>query len=93
MSESWRPRFEQRSRRVLLVLSRQPRWLLAFAAAAVFLGGLFSPGVAGAVLLLLIVAVLVWLLWFSWPAVHGARRLIRLLTIAALLAVIVAKLT
>ena len=89
---SWRDGLERRSQPILLALARQPRWLPAAVVAALLLAGLFVPGVVGAVLLLLLVGVLAWFFALSWPAVHGAPRTMRVITIALLLIVAIAKL-
>ena len=89
---SFRDWLAPRSAPLLRLLARQPRWLPAAVAAGLLLGGLFAPGVAGALLLILLVVLLGWLFALSWPAVHGAPRAIRLATIAALVVVAILKL-
>lgn len=92
MGNAWRGGLERRTEPLLRALARQPRWVPAAVAGGLLLGGLFAPGAAGAVLLLLLVTVLAWFSALSWPSVHGAPRAIRVATIAMLLVVAILKL-
>ena len=47
------------------------------------------PRVAGAVCLLLLTLLVGWLAYLSWPAVEGRARLVRLLSVALLLGLLV----
>ena len=54
--------------------------------AALFVGGLAVRGWGGAVMLLVVTAFLAWLAVLSWPALPPQTRLLRVVAIAALLA-------
>ncbi|MDY7084223.1 MAG: DUF6703 family protein [Actinomycetota bacterium] len=60
-------------------------------ALAVMLGGLFLPGIVGAALLFVLAAGLAALTFTTWPVQSGSTRALRLLILALLLAVVVAK--
>jgi hypothetical protein len=83
---------ERRGAVWLLYASRFPRWALAALAAALFLAALLAPGVAGGVAAAVIAAPLAWLAYVTWPAVAPTGRLLRVLVIAALVAIAVVKL-
>jgi len=61
------------------------------AALAVFLGGLFLPGIIGAALLFVLGAALAALTFTTWPVQTPGVRLIRLVLLALLFATAVAK--
>ncbi len=81
-----------RSAGALAFLVRMPRALLVAGLVLVLLAGLFVPGPAGAAVLLAVAALVAWLAWLSWPAVEAPARLGRVVLVAALVAVAVAKL-
>ncbi len=60
-------------------------------ALVVMLGGLFLPGIVGAALLFVLAAGLAALTFTTWPVQSGSTRVLRLLILALLLAVVVAK--
>ena len=55
------------------------------------LGGLFLPGIVGAALLLVLALGLAGLTFTTWPVQSGSTRALRLIILALLLAVIIAK--
>jgi hypothetical protein len=61
------------------------------AALAVFLGGLFLPGIVGAALLFALGVALAALTFTTWPVQSPALRTVRLVLLALLLAAAVAK--
>jgi hypothetical protein len=61
------------------------------AALAVFMAGLFLPGIVGAALLFLLAAGLAALTFTTWPVQSSSTRVIRLVMLALLLAAAVAK--
>ena len=66
---------------------------VAFAVAlVVLLAGLFLPGIVGAALLFLLGAALTALTFTTWPVQNGSTRVVRMVLLAALFAVVVAKL-
>lgn len=91
-ASAFRQAVERRSATWLVYLSRLPRWVPAVVLGAVFLAGLFAPGVAGAVALLVIAAALGLLAVVTWPSVPSPARVVRLVVIAALVAGAAAKL-
>lgn len=76
---------ERRSAVLLVYLHQMPRWTMPLLIAALFLAGVFVPGVVGAALLVLLAAFLGWLSYLSWPALPGNGRLVRTLTVLAVL--------
>ncbi|WP_307834313.1 DUF6703 family protein [Paractinoplanes lichenicola] len=60
-------------------------------ALVVMLGGLFLPGIVGAALLFVLAAGLAALTFTTWPVQSGSTRVLRLVILALLLAVVVAK--
>ncbi|MBM2621768.1 hypothetical protein JIG36_40320 [Actinoplanes sp. LDG1-06] len=60
-------------------------------ALVVMLGGLFLPGIVGAALLFVLAAGLAALTFTTWPVQSASTRTLRLLILALLLAVVVAK--
>ncbi len=83
----FRREVERRSAIVVLFLRGLPRALPALLVLAVVAGGLALPGIGGALCLLLAALVLAWLVYLSWPALPVAGRAIRLVVIAAVIAV------
>ena len=60
-------------------------------ALAVMLAGLFLPGIIGAALLFVLALGLAALTFTTWPVQSGSTRTLRLVILALLLAVVVAK--
>ncbi|MGK5684940.1 DUF6703 family protein [Actinoplanes sp. URMC 104] len=60
-------------------------------ALVVMLAGLFLPGIVGAALLFVLAAGLAVLTFTTWPVQAAATRALRVLILALLLAVVVAK--
>ncbi len=70
---------------------RLPRLAVFLGALALVLLGLLLPGVAGAAVLLVIVAGMAWLLTRTWPAHRVPDRVLRLAVLALFVGVAVAK--
>ncbi|MFJ8582456.1 DUF6703 family protein [Micromonospora sp. NPDC093277] len=77
---------------VLARLARLNPTVVFLATLALVLVALFAPGPAGGMLLLLLAVLLVWLMAVTWPVQKPATRLLRLLMLALLIAVALAKL-
>jgi len=77
---------ETRSAVLLVVLSRQPRWLVALVVAALLAGVLVLPAVPGAACLAVLLGLVAWLSYLSWPGLDSPARALRVLAWAALLA-------
>jgi uncharacterized protein DUF6703 len=77
---------------LIVYLARLPKTTVFLGAMAVLLVALFLPGLAGAILLLTIVAGLVTLLTVTWPRLTGQRRAFQVLVLALLVALAVYKL-
>lgn len=75
---------ERRSSPLLVVLSRQPRVLLALAAVALFAGLLLLPAVPAAACFAVLLGFVGWLCYLSWPALDGRARLVRVLVLLGL---------
>ena len=60
-------------------------------ALVVMLGGLFLPGIVGAALLAALALGLALLTYTTWPVQKASTRVLRLLILALLIAVVVAK--
>ncbi len=80
---------ERRSAVLLVYLHQIPRWVVPLAIAALFLAGVFAPGIAGAALLVVLALFLAWLSALSWPALARNARLVRVITVLAVLALAV----
>ena len=78
--------------RVLVRLSRLNRTGVVLATIGFVFVGLLLPGVAGAVLLLALVAALGWLLTRTWVVQPSGTRAFRVVILALLAAVAIAKL-
>ncbi len=91
-STGWRRELERRSAPALIVLHGLPRWLVPIAMGLLLLVGLLAPSIIGGIALLGLGVFLGWLLAVSWPLVSGSARLVRLLVVAAVLGVGVARL-
>lgn len=77
---------EERSRPVLVALSRQPKALLPLLSAALLAGVVFGPGSVSLLCIVLLVVLVGWLSYLSWPAVDARGRLVR---VAALVLLVV----
>ena len=75
---------ERRSRRPLTLLAALPTWSVIVGVLALVVAALLLPGVAGAVLLLVVAAILGWLLALAWPAISGRGRASRVLVVLLL---------
>ena len=71
---------------------RRRQILAVMAVGAVFLAGLFIPGIVGAILLLAVTGLLVTLSSVTWPALRPRERLMRVLIVVVIVAIAVAKL-
>ena len=76
---------------VLRRLSRINPTAAFVAALVVMLAGLFLPGIVGAALLFVLALGLALLTYTTWPVQKGSTRVLRLLILALLIAVVVAK--
>lgn len=81
-----------RSAAALAYLARLPRFLLILGVLALMLGGLFVPGIGGALLLVAVAGMAAWLAWLTWANQPAFTRALRVLVIAALLVLAVDKL-
>lgn len=77
---------------LLAYLASLPRTGIFLAALVVVVAGLFLPGLAGAVLLLAIVAGMAALLTLTWAGLPPQRRVLQILALALLLVVAAYKL-
>ncbi|GAA3965164.1 hypothetical protein FOF52_00855 [Thermobifida alba] len=76
---------EERSAVPLVLLHNAPSWVLPVAVVGVFFSGLLLPGIAGALLLVLLAAFFGWLGYLAWPRLSGAERAMRCAVVAVLL--------
>lgn len=81
-----RAELERRSRPALVVLTRQPRWLVPLLLIALLLVGLFLSGPGAAVPLLVVALFLTWLLLLSWPAIGTGGRVARVVSVLVIVA-------
>ena len=81
---SLRAGVERRSAPLLVLLSRQPRWLLPLASALLLAGVLFLPAAGAVVCLVALLAVVGWLSYLSWPVADSRGRVVRVATLALL---------
>lgn len=82
---------DPRSAAVLVRLARLPRILLIGAVLALILGGLFAPGVIGALLLLAMAALVGWLTWLGRGHLQPAALFLRGIVVLAFVALAVQK--
>ena len=75
----------------LIVLSRQPAWLVPGLLALFLVAGLAIPASWAGLLLLVPTVFLAWLAALSWPRTTILGRVLRVLTVIALLAATVAR--
>lgn len=83
---SLRRRLELKTGPLVILLHRMPRVVPFLLVAALLLAGLGLKGVAGALLLLVLAAFLGLLLLLSWPVLPANARLLRLATLALVVA-------
>ena len=72
--------------------SRLANVVVAIVVGALFVVGLFTQGVVGGVLLLAVAIFLGYLSSHAWSAIHPRGRVVRLVVLAAVVAVAVVKL-
>jgi hypothetical protein len=82
---SFRRNVERRIGPFVALAAQLPRWVPFLVVGALVVSGLLLQGVAGAVILLLLVLLLGALLFLSWPALQPPARLIRLAVLVLLL--------
>jgi len=82
-----RRRVEQRSAAPLVFLHGLPRWIVPLALLAVLIVGFTVPGWVGGVVLAAVAVFLGWFSYLSWPSLTVSARLLRAVTIAAVIAV------
>jgi len=83
---SFRRRVELKAGPLVVLLHRLPRAVPFLLVAALLLAGLGLKGVAGAVLLLVLAALLGLLVALSWPVLQPSARLLRVATVALVVA-------
>lgn len=88
MTPPLRRAVEQRSAVPLAWLASRPRWMPFVLVLALLLGGLFVPGPAGGVLLVLLLLLLGWLTFLAWPRLTGGARVARLAVLALVVATV-----
>jgi hypothetical protein len=71
----------ERSRGLVVWLSRLPQYLVPSAMVALMVVGLAAPVAVAVPALLLIIAFIGWLAFLSWPILQGGQRTIRLVAI------------
>ena len=81
-----RQSIERLSLRPAAYLRHLPRWLPPVAIAALFVGGLAVRGWGGALMLLVVTVFLAWLAALSCPTLQPSTRVLRVVALAALLA-------
>ena len=81
-----RQSIERLSLRPAAYLRTLPRWLPPAVITLLFVGGLAVRGWVGALMLLVVTAFLAWLAVLSWPGLQPQTRLLRVVALAALLA-------
>jgi hypothetical protein len=86
-----REALERRSATSLLWLHQLPPWLFPVLTACLLVAGFALHGWAGAIVLLCLAAVLAWLAALSWPRLTGQGRGLRVIIVAAIVAVAVVR--
>lgn len=76
---------EQRSSGLLVVLTRQPRWLLPLLSALLLGGVVFLPALPARACLVVLLGLVGWLSYLSWPVVDARGKAIRVALLALLL--------
>lgn len=80
-----RAEVERRSRVAIVVLSRQPKWLLPVVTVLLLVGVVVLPPALALVCLVLVVGLVGWLAYLSWPVVDGRGRAVRVASLLLLL--------
>jgi hypothetical protein len=80
---------ERASARPLVYLHQLPRWLAPALLVALLVTGLAAPGAVGTAALLVVAAFLGWLAYLGWPSLPPQGRALRVLALAALVALAV----
>ena len=83
---------DRRSATLLIRLARVPRFLLILGALALLLGGLFAPGIIGALLLLVMAALIGWLAWLGRAGQTPGALALRGIVVIAFLVLAASKL-
>jgi hypothetical protein len=84
---SWRTAVTQRTAVYAAFLAGIPQWVPLVLVAALVAAGLITGGPLGAVLLVVVAALAGWLAVLAWDHTPPAGRALRLLAVAAVLAV------
>jgi len=88
-----RRELNRRSAGPLVILHRMPTWLVPVLLAVLLVAGLALPFRAAGILLLVIAAFLGWLLALSWPITSPGGRVLRVVTLVALVGAATARFT
>ena len=89
-----RAAFERASFPLLRVLHGAPRWVMVILPGVLLFGGLVASGDwawLGGALMTLVAAFLAWLLALSWPLLGVGQRLVRAVTVVAVVGLAVLK--
>lgn len=81
---SFRSAVERRSAAAVVFLHGLPRWVLLAAVFGLLAVGMIGTGWVGATGLLLLAALLGWFAYLSWPSLSVPGRMLRVLTLGAL---------
>ncbi|AFR10742.1 DUF6703 family protein [Nocardiopsis alba] len=90
-SGGFRRAVERRSAVPLVWLRQRPRWAVPLIFGALFIAGLTAPGVIGALCLTLVAVFFLWLAFLTWPTLDRARKAPRVLMVAVVLLLAVAR--
>lgn len=82
-----RARIERASAPVLIMLHQLPRAAVGLALLILFALGVVLPAAAGVFFLAIAFVALSWLAYLSWPVVPTQAKVLRIITLAALVAV------
>jgi len=93
VSSPLRRAVERRSTGPLTWLATRPRWVPLVLVLALLLGGLFAPPAIGGALLAALLLGLLWLTYLAWPKLEANGRFTRLLVLALVAYVLIARLT
>jgi uncharacterized protein DUF6703 len=85
-ASAMRRAIERRSAALLVFLHQLPRWLLPLTLLAALIAGFTVHGWIGAAALALVALFLGWFSYLSWPTLTANARLLRVIAIAAVLA-------
>ena len=86
-----RQEVERRSAVPLVWLHQRPHWLLPLLLGVLFIAGLTSPGVVGALCLLTVAAFFAWLAFLTWPTLARRQRVPRVLMVLVVLVLALAR--